>query len=50
MEQEPSDPKYKCFEVKKWTAVGLWSWDMEIENCAICKSHIMEPCIDCQAN
>ena len=47
MEQEPSDPKYKCFEVKKWTAVGLWSWDMEIENCAICKSHLMEPCIDC---
>ena len=40
----------KRFEVKKWTAVALWSWDIEVENCAICKSHVMEQCIDCQAN
>ena len=38
------------FEIKKWNAVALWAWDMEVENCAICKNHCHEPCIDCQAN
>ena len=38
------------FEVKKWTAVAFWSWDMQIENCAICRNHLMEPCIECQPN
>ncbi|KAL6450636.1 HRT1 RING-box protein HRT1 [Candida maltosa Xu316] len=42
-----SKPK---FEVKKWTAVAFWSWDMQIENCAICRNHLMEPCIECQPN
>jgi len=44
-------PKDKArFEVKKWQAVSLWSWDIAIENCAICKERIQELCIDCQAN
>ena len=34
----------KRFEVKKWNAVALWSWDIDIENCAICRNHIMELC------
>jgi len=38
------------FEIKKWNAVALWSWDIKVDTCAICKSHIMEDCIDCQAN
>jgi len=38
------------FEVKKWTAVAFWSWDIQIENCAICRNHLMEPCIECQPN
>ena len=38
------------FEIKKWQAVTLWSWDISIENCAICKERIQELCIDCQAN
>ncbi|KAK6461700.1 Skp1 Cullin-F-box ubiquitin protein ligase subunit [Scheffersomyces coipomensis] len=42
-------PKAK-FEVKKWTAVAFWSWDIQIENCAICRNHLMEPCIECQPN
>ena len=40
----------KRFEIKKWNAVALWAWDVHVDNCAICKNHIMEPCIDCQAN
>ncbi len=38
------------FEVKKWNAVALWAWDIHVDNCAICRNHIMEPCVDCQAN
>ena len=26
------------------------SWDILVENCAICRNHIMELCIECQAN
>ena len=28
--------------------VALWSWDVEVDSCAICKNHVMEPCIECQ--
>jgi E3 ubiquitin-protein ligase RBX1 len=43
---DPSDqPRFK---IKKWTAVGLWSWDLDSADCAICKSNLMEPCVDCQ--
>ncbi|KAH7910919.1 hypothetical protein BJ138DRAFT_1187639 [Hygrophoropsis aurantiaca] len=38
------------FEVKKWNAVSLWAWDIVVDNCAICRNHIMDLCIDCQAN
>lgn len=38
------------FEIKKWSTVAFWSWDIEIETCAICRNHIMDICIDCQAN
>jgi len=40
----------KRFEVKKWNAVALWSWDIVVDNCAICRNHIMDLCIECQAN
>ncbi|CAD5206820.1 unnamed protein product [Bursaphelenchus okinawaensis] len=40
----------KRFEVKKWNAVALWSWDMVVDTCAICRNHIMDQCIECQAN
>jgi E3 ubiquitin-protein ligase RBX1 len=43
-------PPGKRFEVKKWNAVALWSWDIVVENCAICRNHIMDLCIECQAN
>mmetsp|Transcript_3539 Transcript_3539/g.10679 ORF Transcript_3539/g.10679 Transcript_3539/m.10679 type:complete len:107 (+) Transcript_3539:64-384(+) len=40
----------KRFEVKKYNAVALWSWDIGVDNCAICRNHIMDLCIECQAN
>lgn len=38
------------FEVKKWNSVALWSWDIEVDVCAICRNNIMDPCIECQTN
>ena len=40
----------KRFEVKKWNAVALWAWDIVVDNCAICRNHIMDLCIECQVN
>ncbi|CAE6466441.1 hypothetical protein ACGC1H_006319 [Rhizoctonia solani] len=54
MEVDTTDAKSKDkkprFEVKKWNAVALWAWDIVVDNCAICRNHIMDLCIDCQAN
>ncbi|SGY34124.1 BQ5605_C002g01592 [Microbotryum silenes-dioicae] len=36
--------------VSQWNAVALWAWDIQVDNCAICRNHIMDLCIDCQAN
>ena len=38
------------YEVKKFNAVALWAWDIVVDNCAICRNHIMDLCIECQAN
>ncbi|KAK0596678.1 hypothetical protein LWI29_017980 [Acer saccharum] len=38
------------FQLKKWSAVSLWAWNIVVENCAICRNHIMDRCIECQAN
>ncbi|XWS72271.1 hypothetical protein CRYUN_Cryun02cG0025700 [Craigia yunnanensis] len=45
-----STKKPKRFEIKKWSAVSLWAWDIVVDNCAICRNHIMDLCIECQAN
>uniref|UniRef100_A0A5S6QFI0 Histone H2B n=1 Tax=Trichuris muris TaxID=70415 RepID=A0A5S6QFI0_TRIMR len=37
------------FEVKKFYGVAMWSWDIAVDNCAVCRNHIMELCIECQA-
>lgn len=34
----------KRFEIKKWNAVALWAWDIVVDNCAICRNHIMDLC------
>lgn len=44
----PKPKKKNRFEIKKWTAVAFWSWDQTNETCAICRNHLMEPCIECQ--
>ncbi|KAL5824197.1 hypothetical protein ACOSQ3_020260 [Xanthoceras sorbifolium] len=38
------------FELKKWSAVALWSWNIVVDTCEICRNHIMDRCIECQAN
>ncbi|XP_077908811.1 E3 ubiquitin-protein ligase RBX1 isoform X3 [Ictidomys tridecemlineatus] len=25
-----------------WNAVALWAWDIVVDNCAICRNHIMD--------
>ncbi|KAG9807135.1 hypothetical protein KCU77_g21526, partial [Aureobasidium melanogenum] len=37
-----ADSGKKRFEVKKWNAVALWAWDIVVDNCAICRNHIMD--------
>ncbi|XVE70718.1 hypothetical protein DITRI_Ditri10aG0093100 [Diplodiscus trichospermus] len=37
-----STKKPKRFEIKKWSAVALWAWDIVVDNCAICRNHIMD--------
>lgn len=49
MEAESSSGK-KIFELKKWNAVAIWSWNTKIENCAICKQFLSEPCPLCMGN
>ena len=37
-------------EIKHIHAVALWSWDIEVDTCAICRNIIMDCCIECQSN
>ncbi len=30
---------------KQWNAVALWAWDIVVDNCAICRNHIMDLCM-----
>lgn len=36
------------FEVKKWSAVAMWSWDICADTCAICRNSLNEPSIEYQ--
>ena len=38
------------FEIKKWNAVTMWSWDICADNCAICRNSLNEPSIEYQVN
>merc|ERR1712083_1084690 len=46
----PVEERRKGLRSKKWNAVALWAWDIVVDNCAICRNHIMDLCIECQAN
>lgn len=37
------------FRVRKWAAIALWAYDISVDNCAICRNHIMDKCIECQS-
>ena len=30
----------KLFNLKKWNAVAMWSWDVECDTCAICRVQV----------
>ncbi len=30
-----------CFTLKRWNLVAMWSWDVECEVCAICRTPLM---------
>ena len=30
----------------QWNAVALWAWDIVVDNCAICRNHIMDLCMN----
>lgn len=32
----------------QWNAVALWAWDIVVDNCAICRNHIMDLCMCAQ--
>lgn len=36
------------FELKKWNAVAMWSWDICADTCAICRNSLNEPSIEYQ--
>ena len=36
------------FEIKKWNAVCMWSWDICADTCAICRNSLNEPSIEYQ--
>jgi hypothetical protein len=36
------------FEIKKWNAVTMWSWDICTDTCAICRNSLNEPSIEYQ--
>lgn len=38
------------FELKKWNAVAFWSWEIELDVCAICRNSLYEPSIEHQAS
>ena len=48
-EEAVKDVKIK-FEPRKWNAVALWSYDIMVETCSICRELINDICIECQAN
>lgn len=48
MDCDPSKEERR-FKVRKWSAIALWAYDITVDNCAICRNHIMDKCIECQS-
>ncbi|KAJ4453123.1 putative RING-box protein 1a [Paratrimastix pyriformis] len=47
---ESKKPSDTDLVLKKWKAVAFWKFDLQQDTCAICRNHLMELCIECQAN
>ncbi|KRZ76151.1 RING-box protein 1a, partial [Trichinella papuae] len=39
----------KRIEIMKLTTATLWSWDILVDSCAVCRNSLMECCTECQA-
>ncbi len=35
----------KMFQLKSWTAVAVWSWNINVDKCAIDRKGLNETCI-----
>ncbi len=46
--KEDSSSSTMRFEIKKWNAVTMWSWDICADTCAICRNSLNEPSIEYQ--
>jgi len=42
-------PRKKLFTIKKWNAVGYWSYNIVQDTCAICRFSIYDPSIHNQS-
>ena len=40
----PKETWFAQADRAKWNAVALWAWDIVVDNCAICRNHIMDLC------
>ena len=40
----PQATEGKLFNLKKWNAVAMWSWDVECDTCAICRVQVCNMC------
>ena len=49
MEIEHTHSQEGRFKLKEWNAVVMWSWNTDVDTCAICRSKLMTLCIECQA-
>jgi RING-box protein 1 len=49
-EESSSSSAVPRFEIKKWNAVTMWSWDICADTCAICRNSLNEPSIEYQVD
>lgn len=37
-------------KILSWNPIAYWKWDVNTNNCNICRSHIMNSCVECLNN
>ncbi|KAK8805339.1 hypothetical protein WA158_001996 [Blastocystis sp. Blastoise] len=43
------DNELPTLEIKEWNAIAVWSYNSELDTCAICRSKLMGQCLECQS-